>query len=256
MLLSFVIKYLFFIIIIFNWLMIYYEWLWIFEGLGPRCYWQPWSIMPLWIYFHGEIISKAISCDRFRIGMIIFGSVRFLSKKVTKPKLFFFEKKPKPNRNRVKPTGFGSVRFFRAKTGSNRFGLVFPVFARFGSVFSGFGSVFSVWLGFSGLARFFVGFGLVRFGFLVIKPKRTGRFFQKFNRFNRFFFLFGFFDYYFSGFLDLIGFPIFLLTPRCQHCCGFFTMLKFTFDHAHLPPSNCFLPPKVLIALSTMTPAY
>jgi hypothetical protein len=39
----------------------------------------------------------------------------------------FFFKKPKPNRNRVKPTGFGSARFFRAKTGSNRFGSVFPV---------------------------------------------------------------------------------------------------------------------------------
>jgi hypothetical protein len=66
--------------------------------------------------------------------VIIFGSVRFLSKKVTKPK-FFFEKKPKPNRNRVKPTGFGSVRFFRAKTGSNRFGSFFFWF------FVGFGSV-------------------------------------------------------------------------------------------------------------------
>jgi hypothetical protein len=88
--------------------------------------------------------------------VIIFGSVRFLSKKVTKPKLFFLKKKP--NRNRVKPTGFGSVRFFRAKTGSNRFGSVFSVWldffrfgsvlARFGSVFFGFGSVFPVWLGF------------------------------------------------------------------------------------------------------------
>jgi hypothetical protein len=35
-----------------------------------------------------------------QVGLIIFGSVRFLSKKVTKPKFFFFEKKtetePKP----------------------------------------------------------------------------------------------------------------------------------------------------------------
>jgi hypothetical protein len=63
----------------------------------------------------------------------------------------------KKNRNRVKPTGFGSVRFFREKTSSNRFGLVFPVLARF----------FWFWLGFSGLARFFfrffVGFGSVLF---------------------------------------------------------------------------------------------
>jgi len=76
---------------------------------------------------------------------IIFSSVRFLSKKVIKPK---FKKKTKLNRNRIKPTGFSSVLFFRAKTGSNRFGSVFPVLARFfrfGSVFFpvffGFGSV-------------------------------------------------------------------------------------------------------------------
>jgi len=90
--------------------------------------------------------------------VIIFGSVRFLSKKVTKPKLFFLKKKP--NRNRVKPTGFGSVRFgflgqkpvqtglarfFRFWLGFFRFG---SVLARFGSVFFGFGSVFPVWLGF------------------------------------------------------------------------------------------------------------
>jgi hypothetical protein len=78
------------------------------------------------------------------LGVIIFSSVRFLLKKITKLK---FKKKTEPNRNLVKPTGFGSVLFFRAKTGSNRFGSVFPV-----------------WLGFSGLARFFsvsVRFGLV-----------------------------------------------------------------------------------------------
>jgi len=98
--------------------------------------------------------------------VIIFGSVRFLSKKVTKPKFFFFEKKPKPNRNRVKPAGFGSVQFgfFRAKTGSNRVGSVFSVLAQFSRFWLGFfrfwlgffqfGSVFLVWLGFSGLARF------------------------------------------------------------------------------------------------------
>ena len=79
--------------------------------------------------------------------MIIFGSVRFLSKKVTKPK-FFFEKK--------------------TETGSNRFG-----------------SVFSVWLGFSGLARFFFWFCFVSvrfgfFGFLLIKPKPNRPIFSKF----------------------------------------------------------------------------
>jgi len=134
--------------------------------------------------------------------VIIFGSVRFLSTKVTKPKFFFLKKKPKPGQtDRFR---FG---FFMAKTGSNRFGSVFSVLARF----FWFGSVF---------LRFFVGFGSVRFGFfgfLLIKPKpnRTGRFFQKFNRFNRFFFRFGFFGYFFFGFLGLIGFPVFLLTPNC-----------------------------------------
>ena len=147
--------------------------------------------------------------------MIIFGSVRFLSKKIIKLNFFFLKKKPKPNRNQVKPTGFGLVRFgfLRAKTGSNRFGSVFPVlawFSRFFPVLARFGSVFF---------QFFVGFGSVWFGFfgfLLIKPKpnRIGRFFQKFNRFNRVFFRFGFFGYFFSGFLGLIDFPVFLLTPR------------------------------------------
>jgi len=64
----------------------------------------------------------------FFVGVFIFGSVRFLSKKITKPNFFL------KNRNRFKPTGFGSVRFCRAKTGSNRFC----------SVFFGSGSVFLV----------------------------------------------------------------------------------------------------------------
>ena len=47
----------------------------------------------------------------YEVGVIIFGLVRFLSKKVTKPKLFFFEKKtetePKPGQtDRFR---FGSV---------------------------------------------------------------------------------------------------------------------------------------------------
>jgi hypothetical protein len=48
----------------------------------------------------------------------------------------------KKNRNRVKPTGFGS--FFREKTDSNQFGSVFPVLARFFGLagFSRFGLVF------------------------------------------------------------------------------------------------------------------
>jgi len=72
---------------------------------------------------------------------------------------------------------------------------------------------FSVWLGFSGLARFFfwffVGFGSVRFGFF-----EPAGFFKNLIGLIVFFFRFGFFGYFFSGFLDLIGFPVFLLTPR------------------------------------------
>jgi hypothetical protein len=102
--------------------------------------------------------------------VIIFGSVRFLSKKVTKPKFFFLKKNPKPNRNRVKPTGFGSVwfGFFRAKTGSNRFGSVFPVWLGFGSIWLGF---------FPGFLSVSVRFGF--FGFLFIKPKPNRLVFSK-----------------------------------------------------------------------------
>jgi len=138
--------------------------------------------------------------------VIIFGSIRFLSKKVTKPNFFL-----KKNQNRVKPTGFCSVRFgFLGKkpvqTGLARFFWFWLCFLGFGSVFSGFGSVWlgfgSVWIGFFLVfCRF--RFGSVRFfGFLFIKPKpnRTGRFFQKFNRFNRFFFRFGFFGFFFPVF--------------------------------------------------------
>jgi uncharacterized protein YneF (UPF0154 family) len=103
------------------------------------------------------LLIFSLSIPLCLLGVIIFGSVRFLSKKVTKPKFFFLKKKPKPNRNRVKPAGFGSVflwqkpvqtdlaRFFRFWLGFFRFSSVFPVWL-------GFGSVFPDWLG---LARFF-----------------------------------------------------------------------------------------------------
>jgi hypothetical protein len=80
------------------------------------------------------------------LGVFIFGSVRFLSKKITKP---IFLKK---NRNRFKPTGFGSVRF-------------------------GFVEQKPVQ---TGLARFFsvrVRFGFFGSRFKKPKPNRTGRFF-------------------------------------------------------------------------------
>ena len=104
--------------------------------------------------------------------MIIFGSVQFLLKKITKLKFFFFK-----NRNRVKPTGFGSV-FLEQKP--VRTGLV--RFFRFWLCFLGFGSVFS------GLARFF--FGLARFFFWFFVGFGSVRFFRlfffRFSRFNRF----------------------------------------------------------------------
>jgi len=141
-------------------------------------------------------------CVFIRVDHFRFGSVRFLSKKNNQTEIFFFLKK---NRNRVKPTGFGSVRFFRAKTGSNRFGSVLW----FWLGFLGFFRFGSVWLGFLSVS--------VRFGFsssLFIKPKpnRTSRFFQKINRFNQFFFRFSFFGYFFPVFFGLIGFPVFFLT--------------------------------------------
>jgi hypothetical protein len=121
-----------------------------------------------------DVLSRG---DYFR-----FGSVFIKKSNQTE---IFFEKK----RNRVKPTGFGSVRFFRAKTGSNRFYSVFLVLARFFSVLAWFFPVwlgFLVWLCFSGLAwfcfRFFVGFGSIRFGFfgfLLIKPKPNRPVFSK-----------------------------------------------------------------------------
>jgi hypothetical protein len=116
----------------------------------------------------------------------------------------------KPNRNRVKPTGFGSVWFFKGK---NRFKLVWLGFSGSGSVLSvwlgfflfwlgffRFGSVFLIWLGFSGFFRF-------RFGlFFWFSAYRTepADFFK---------ILIGFFCFCFSGFLGLIDFLIFLLIP-------------------------------------------
>ena len=93
--------------------------------------------------------------------MIIFSLVWFLSKKITKLKFF------KKNRNRFKLTGFGLVRFFRTKTGSNWFDSIFSVWIGFPVWIS-----FSVWLSFSGLTWFFfVWFRFSFFGFRLIKPK-------------------------------------------------------------------------------------
>jgi hypothetical protein len=121
----------------------------------------------------------------------------------------FFKKKTETGSNRPVSVWFSSVRFFREKTGSNRFG-----------------SVFSVWLGFSGLAqffglaRFFSGFFSVRFGSVFPVPDLKNRtepvgFFKILIGVIGFFSRFGFFGYLFSGFLGLIGFSVFLNTPSC-----------------------------------------
>jgi hypothetical protein len=106
-----------------------------------RIFWffyvDPLVIKKLNIYI---IIFANYFIQYYSIGVIIFGSVRFLSKKVTKP--IFFKKK-----NRT-----------RTETGSNQ-----PVSVRFG--FLGQKPYKSVWLGFSGLARFWLGFGSVLSGF-------------------------------------------------------------------------------------------
>jgi len=73
-----------------------------------------------------------------------------------------------------------SVRFFRTKTGSNRFGSVF----------------FSIWVRF-GSVRFF------RFQVYKTEPNWTGRFF---SNFNRFFFTIWFFQLIFFNFFNLIVF--------------------------------------------------
>jgi len=110
------------------------------------------------------IFHDFLSTQQRKLGVIIFGSVRFLSKKVTKPNL------KKKNRNRT-------------ETGSNRFGSGFSVwlgFLGFGLVFSGFGSVFSgfgsVFFGVARLFRF--GSVLTRFGSVL------AWFFSSFFRFR------------------------------------------------------------------------
>jgi hypothetical protein len=80
------------------------------------------------------------------------------------------------------------------KTGSNRFGSVLARFFRFDLVFSGFFCLGSV--------RFF------RFQTYKTETKPID-----FFKILIGFFIVGFFQLFFSGFLNLLGFLIFLLTP-------------------------------------------
>ena len=141
--------------------------------------------------------------------MIIFSSVRFLSKKSNQTE--FFLKKPNPvqtDRFRSgsvilgqKPVQTGLARFFC-------FSLIFSVWLGFDSVFL----VWLCWLGFFPVCLVFSGLGSIRFGFLLIKSNRTGLFFQNFNQFDRFFFQFLFFRLFFFR-----VFLVILLTPNLNH---------------------------------------
>jgi len=120
---------------------------------------------------------------------MIFGSVFFFKKVI---KLIFFLKKLKPNQNWFKSTGFGSVQFFRTKTGSNRFCSVFSVWLGFFLVWLG---CFPVWLGF--FPGFF-GLGSVfRFQACKTETKPNQLVFLNSNRFNQFFFTVQFFRFFF-----------------------------------------------------------
>jgi len=124
--------------------------------------------------------------------VIIFNSVRFLLKKNNETKKNL-KKETEPKPVQIDWFQFGSV-FLGQK-------LVQTILARF----------------FSGLAWFFFrfGFGSVWFfWFRLIKPKPNRSVFQNFNRFNWIFFTVRFFLlFFFSGFLGLISFLVFLLTP-------------------------------------------
>ena len=130
--------------------------------------------------------------------MIIFGSARFLSKKSIQTEIFLKKSKPvQTDRFR-----FGPVRFFRTKTGSNRFD-----------------SIFRFWLGFfrygSVLAQFFFSLGLIRFfRFQAYKTETEPvHFFKILIGLISFFHGSVFFGYFFYGFLGLIGFQVLFLTP-------------------------------------------
>jgi hypothetical protein len=148
-----------------------------------------------------------------------FGSVFIKKSNQTE---FFFLKKPKPNWNRFKPNGFGSVRFGFLEKKPVQTGLA--RFFQFDSVWLGFfrfGSVFSVWLGFDSVwLGFFSGFFSIRFGSVFPVPGLKNRnrtepvgFFKILIGLIDFFSRFGFFGYFFPGFLGLIGFSVFLNTP-------------------------------------------
>jgi len=99
------------------------------------------------------------------------------------------------------------ARFFWFWLGFLGFSSVFPVLAQFFSVWLGFGSVFSVLLGFGSV---FFPVSVRFFWFFSYKTE--------IEPVDVFKILIGFFfgSVFFSGFLSLIGFSVFLLTPSPQ----------------------------------------
>jgi hypothetical protein len=86
-------------------------------------------------------------CLELGVFTVRFGSV--FIKKSNQTEFFFLKKKPKPNRNRFKPTGFGSLEKKPVQTGLARFWLglarFFPVWLGFFPGFFWFGSVRFFW---------------------------------------------------------------------------------------------------------------
>jgi hypothetical protein len=129
--------------------------------------------------------------------VIIFSLIWFLLKIIINQ--IFLKKKPKPNLNRFKPTGFGSVRFFEQKP-------IQTGLARFFSLARFWLDFFPVWLGLSS-ARFF------RFQAYKTETKSVGFFkiliclFDFFSRFDFFgyFFLVSIFRVFCSSLSLMIG---------------------------------------------------
>jgi hypothetical protein len=144
-------------------------------------------------YLRKDLIVTKMEINIYEVGVIIFSLVRFLSKKVTKPKLFFFEKKnwnqTETGSNRPVSVRFGFLGQKPVQTGLARFSWFWLGFLGFGSVFR-FGSVFF---------RFFVGFGSVWFfQFFGYKTEtEPAGFFKNLISLIGFFFRFGFFSYFF-----------------------------------------------------------
>jgi hypothetical protein len=133
-----------------------------------------------------------------------FGSV--FIKKSNQTEFFFKKTETESKPVQTDRFRFGSVRFFREKTGSNRFGSVFLVWL-------GLARFFLVWLGFFGLARFFSGFFGSVFPVSGLKNRNRTEPVCFFKILIDFFLRFCFFGYFFSGFLGLISFSVFLNIP-------------------------------------------